>query len=51
MTIQMSPRVFTDAGDPDMPVGDEPEPNGGIMNMGAYGGTKEASLSLSKGNY
>ena len=36
-----------DAGDPNMPVGDEPFPNGVIINMGAYGGTKEASKSLS----
>ena len=35
-----------DAGDPNMPVGDEPEPNGGIINMGAYGGTAEASKSV-----
>jgi hypothetical protein len=34
-----------DAGDPNTPVSDEPEPNGGIVNMGAYGGTIEASLS------
>jgi len=34
-----------DAGDPNSPVGDEPEPNGGILNMGAYGGTAEASMS------
>jgi len=34
-----------DAGDPNSPVGDEPEPNGGRINMGAYGGTKEASMS------
>ncbi len=34
-----------DAGDPNMPVGDEPFPNGGIINMGAYGGTSEASKS------
>lgn len=34
-----------DAGDPNMPVGDEPEPNGGIINIGAYGGTAEASKS------
>jgi predicted secreted protein len=36
-----------DAGDPNRPVGDEPFPNGVIINMGAYGGTKEASKSLS----
>jgi hypothetical protein len=34
-----------DAGDPGSPVGDEPEPNGGIINMGAYGGTEQASMS------
>ncbi|HNY77568.1 MAG: hypothetical protein RBS72_04250 [Sedimentisphaerales bacterium] len=34
-----------DAGDPNSPIGDEPEPNGGIINMGAYGGTAEASKS------
>jgi len=34
-----------DAGDPMMPIGDEPFPNGGIINMGAYGGTAEASKS------
>jgi len=34
-----------DAGDPNSLVGDEPLPNGGIINMGAYGGTIEASKS------
>jgi hypothetical protein len=34
-----------DAGDPNSPIGDEPFPNGGIINMGAYGGTAEASKS------
>ncbi len=34
-----------DAGDPNSPVGDEPEPNGGRINIGAYGGTAEASKS------
>jgi hypothetical protein len=34
-----------DAGDPKSPVGDESEPNGGRINMGAYGGTEEASKS------
>jgi len=38
-----------DAGDPNSPVGDEPEPNGGRVNMGAYGGTAEASKSYSGG--
>ena len=36
-----------DAGDPNSPIGHEPFPNGGIINMGAYGGTEQASLSLS----
>jgi len=39
----MSPCI--DAGDPNSPIGDEPEPNGGVINMGAYGGTIEASKS------
>jgi len=34
-----------DAGDPESPVGREPFPNGGIINMGAYGGTANASKS------
>jgi hypothetical protein len=34
-----------DAGDPAAPIGDEPFPNGGIINIGAYGGTAEASKS------
>jgi hypothetical protein len=32
-----------DAGLPTSPVGDEPVPNGGRVNMGAYGGTTQAS--------
>ncbi|MHC4743971.1 MAG: right-handed parallel beta-helix repeat-containing protein [Planctomycetota bacterium] len=34
-----------DGGDPMSPVGAEAFPNGGIVNMGAYGGTAEASKS------
>ncbi len=34
-----------DAGDPNSPLGEEPEPNGGRINMGAYGGTTKASKS------
>ena len=34
-----------DAGDPTSPIGLEPSPNGGRINMGAYGGTSEASKS------
>jgi thioredoxin len=36
-----------DAGDPSTPVGLERFPNGGRINMGAYGSTPEASLSPS----
>jgi len=32
-----------DSGDPRSPIDYEPPPNGGIINMGAYGGTAEAS--------
>ena len=32
-----------DAGDPCDPVCAEPKPNGGRKNLGAYGGTKQAS--------
>ncbi len=35
-----------DAGDPSGNSGDEPAPNGGRINMGAYGGTPQASRSL-----
>jgi hypothetical protein len=34
-----------DAGDPNTSIGWEPYPNGGVVNMGAYGGTEEASKS------
>lgn len=36
-----------DAGDTNSYIGDEPLPNGDIINMGAYGGTAEASKSFS----
>lgn len=36
-----------DAGDPNSPVAFEPFPNGIIVNMGAYGGTVEASKATS----
>jgi len=36
-----------DGGDPGDPVGDESSLNGGRVNIGAYGGTSEASRSLS----
>ena len=35
-----------DAGDPQNPVGAEPFPNNKLINMGAYGGTREASKSF-----
>jgi len=34
-----------DSGDPNSPIGHEPFPNGGFINIGAYGGTAEASKS------
>jgi hypothetical protein len=34
-----------DGGDPNDPIGSEPAPHGGIVNMGVYGGTTEASKS------
>lgn len=34
-----------DAGDPACPIGYEPFPNGGRINMGTYGGTEKASKS------
>jgi hypothetical protein len=34
-----------DAGNPANPLGTEPFPNGGVINLGAYGGTTEASKS------
>ena len=38
-----------DAGDPMAPIMYEPFPNGGVINMGAYGGTAEASKSYFDG--
>jgi len=35
-----------DAGDPDDPVGPEPAPHGDRVNLGAYGGTAQASRSI-----
>jgi hypothetical protein len=34
-----------DAGNPVSPIVDEQFPNGGVINMGAYGGTDKASKS------
>ena len=35
-----------DRGDPNSPIDDEPDPNSGTVNMGAYGGTPKASMSI-----
>lgn len=40
-----APQPSTDSGDPTDPVGDEPAPNGGRINLGAFGGTAEAETS------
>ncbi len=39
-----------DAGDPASPVDDEPQPNGGIVNMGHLGGTANATRTLPDAN-
>ncbi|MBN2271588.1 MAG: hypothetical protein JXN61_13300 [Sedimentisphaerales bacterium] len=44
-TTDEATSLCINAGDPMSPIGDEPFPNGGIVNMGAYGGTAEASRS------
>lgn len=41
--LELSPLV--DAGDPSFDVGEEEDPNGGICNVGIYGGTAQASLT------
>ena len=43
--IDETSSLCIDAGDPNYPVGLERFPNGARVNMGAYGGTPEASLS------
>jgi len=42
-TDDVSASAGVDAGDPECGVGDEPMPNGGLLNLGFYGGTAEAS--------
>ena len=44
-TIDELTSLCIDAGDPNFPIGPEPFPNGGRINIGAYGGTAEASKS------
>jgi len=43
--FQKTVQMCIDAGDPASAIGLEPEPNGGIINIGAYGGTTQASKS------
>jgi len=43
MLTMFSPCI--DAGDPEDDYAEEPEPNGGVINIGAYGGTPQATLS------
>jgi len=43
--IDSNTSTCIDAGDPMLPIGLEPFSNGGVINMGAYGGTSEASKS------
>ena len=40
-----APQPSTDRGDPTDAVGDEPIPNGGRINLGAFGGTADAELT------
>jgi hypothetical protein len=44
-TNDMTNSPLLDAGPLDWPVGAEPAPNGGVVNVGAYGGTAQASMS------
>jgi hypothetical protein len=45
--MELSISINIDAGDPGSEYCGELWPNGGRINMGAYGGTSEASMSLS----
>ena len=38
-----------DTGDPSLPYANEPAPNGGVVNLGAYGNTAEAATSTFQG--
>jgi hypothetical protein len=44
--IDRNHSLCIDTGDPQDPVGYEPLPNGGRINMGAYGGTSQASKGV-----
>jgi hypothetical protein len=43
--------ALVDAGDPDEEIGEEQSTNGGRVNIGLYGGTREASKSDGTGRY
>jgi len=45
----MADSPYIDRGDPQQDVGAEPAPNGGIVNLGAYGGTAEATPTPAEG--
>ncbi|MBC9882178.1 LEPR-XLL domain-containing protein, partial [Bradyrhizobium sp. INPA01-394B] len=45
LTVDASSSPAIDRGSPATPIGSEPAPNGGIVEIGAYGGTSQASLS------
>ena len=49
MDDSMSANPYIDARDMSGPLGYEPFPNGGVINLGADGGTSEASKSYSGG--
>lgn len=44
-TNDMTNSPLVDAGSLDWPVGNEPAPNGNVINLGAYGGTAQASMA------
>ena len=44
-TTDAANSLAIDAADPAEPLGDEPAPNGGVANLGSYGGTVEASMT------
>lgn len=44
-TNDMTNSPLVDAGPLDWPVGNEPAPNGNVVNLGAYGGTAQASMA------
>jgi len=49
VTTDLNNSHCIDAGDPEDPVGSELIPNGQRINLGAYGGTAQASISVEAG--